>query len=405
GIYCCYDLVDGKWSEWSDWKQCPTECLSNVTSQQSVRQETDRQTGELLWDNCPQMCLLHHAQRRRHCNAPKPRGGGRPCLGDAVETIPCMELCKRTIISGNNAKVDRNMNKSLSPKEIGLVLFLALAILLFLGSASTVIFLISRTRCKSTKICNSSARYTPNTNLDDAVRYRKTTSNILVADVNEKYGFQAVGTTNTASQRTQTKLPKSAEPYPYRNLQLFNSKYHVRQFPEFHETVPRMRDRTGRHNLIHSHLPSANRPNLSTHLPITDIDCYLHTLPNVHFHDLTQVKYISRERKTQLCANFQSRKKLVNSRCVPYNLQCTIPKHYTPPNTSSCQSILVQKLHRNDRTQPHLKDVDRCGEDSSLHIKLNTLPSDELENPQTNKWMKSKNFVFMDQNPIVNQGQ
>ncbi|KAF7261896.1 hypothetical protein EG68_00848 [Paragonimus skrjabini miyazakii] len=397
--------VDGKWSEWYDWTQCPVECSSNVTSQQSVGHEAGRQTGELLWDSCPHMCLLHHAQRQRHCNAPKPRGGGRPCLGDAVERISCMELCKRTLISGNKAKTDRDMNKNLSSKEIGLVLFLALAILLFLGSASTVIFLVSRTRCKSTKICNISARYTPNTNFDGAIRYKKTMSNILATDVIEKSGFNDLRTTNTTSQQTQTKVSKSVEPYLYRNLQIFNNKYHVRQFPEYHETVPRMRDRFGKHNLIHSHLPSAKRPNLSSHFPITDIDCHLCTMPNAHFHDLTQANYFLLERKTELSSNVQPHEKVLKSRCVPYNLQCKIPKHYTSPDSSSYQSVVVRKLYKNDRTQPHLKDVDKCGEDSSVHVKLNTIPSNELEDSQANKWMKSETFVDVNQNPVVHQGQ
>ncbi|KAF8564521.1 hypothetical protein P879_01537, partial [Paragonimus westermani] len=402
--------VDGKWSEWYDWTQCPTECASNVTSQKSVGHEKFRQKDELLWDNCPQMCLLHHAQRQRHCNAPKPRGGGRPCLGDAVERISCMELCKRNLISGDNAKTDRNTNKILSPKEIGLVLFLALAILLFLGSASIVIFLISRTRCKPTKTGSNPARYTPSTNLDSSIRYKKTTSSILATDVNGNCRSNHIRTRSRDSHRTETKILKSAEPYPYRNLQLLSNEHHVRQFLKYHalflhpvETVPRMRDRSGKQNSIRNHLSSVKRPDLSSRFPATDFDYCLCTLPNAHFYDITQVKYTVHEQKAELASNVQQLKQLIGSKCVPYNLQSPIPKRYTPPNTSSCQSVLIRKLRKDDGTQSQLKEVNKCGENVSVLVKLNRLPSDRSTNPQSTKRMKFKTFVNVDQKPIEHQ--
>jgi len=53
------DVVDGRWTDWTDWSLCSKSCDSGIRS------------------------------RSRDCTQPPPQHGGQVCTGVAMETIPC----------------------------------------------------------------------------------------------------------------------------------------------------------------------------------------------------------------------------------------------------------------------------------------------------------------------------
>ncbi|XP_041479272.1 sushi, von Willebrand factor type A, EGF and pentraxin domain-containing protein 1-like [Lytechinus variegatus] len=59
GDHCEFEIVDGGWSGWSPWTECPVTCGGDV----------------------------HY--RYRECNNPEPQNGGLPCSGAEVEEQPC----------------------------------------------------------------------------------------------------------------------------------------------------------------------------------------------------------------------------------------------------------------------------------------------------------------------------
>ena len=59
-------IVDGGWSEWSEWEVCPETCGA-----------------------------LHHISRTRTCDNPAPKYGGAHCNADGsvdIETKPCPSM-------------------------------------------------------------------------------------------------------------------------------------------------------------------------------------------------------------------------------------------------------------------------------------------------------------------------
>ena len=61
-VKSCFVLVDGNFSTWSSWGNCSKSCGDGVQV------------------------------RTRSCTDPAPRGGGRPCQGNAFEIIECHVL-------------------------------------------------------------------------------------------------------------------------------------------------------------------------------------------------------------------------------------------------------------------------------------------------------------------------
>ena len=60
-LFLVHCLVDGGWSEWSDWTECSKDCGGGEKS------------------------------RTRECNNPAPAHGGSYCSGISEETVTCNE--------------------------------------------------------------------------------------------------------------------------------------------------------------------------------------------------------------------------------------------------------------------------------------------------------------------------
>ena len=59
-------VIDGKWSEWSDFTQCSKTCGGGTTT------------------------------RLRHCNNPSPKNGGKLCHGDSIQQKKCtIRACRK----------------------------------------------------------------------------------------------------------------------------------------------------------------------------------------------------------------------------------------------------------------------------------------------------------------------
>ena len=69
-------VIDGGWSDWTDWDSCVCNSDTNIASQ----------------------------QRRRECSNPEPQNGGLPCYGDEIDTQLCVNVhCQGEDCEGQQA--------------------------------------------------------------------------------------------------------------------------------------------------------------------------------------------------------------------------------------------------------------------------------------------------------------
>ncbi|XP_031555168.1 uncharacterized protein LOC116292070 [Actinia tenebrosa] len=115
--------VNGDFSDWSSWTPCANvSCGSNLFSMRNRTCDNPRPkfggencTGHLVekkscrlkhcpinggfsswsqWSECPKNCKVSGvAHRRRRCDNPKPRNGGQDCVGPKLETKACSNTC------------------------------------------------------------------------------------------------------------------------------------------------------------------------------------------------------------------------------------------------------------------------------------------------------------------------
>ncbi|XP_052236313.1 multiple epidermal growth factor-like domains protein 10 isoform X7 [Dreissena polymorpha] len=144
GDHCDY-MVDGGWSDWSAWSDCPADSLVNTTksrtrtcskpSQQfgganctghSVETDCCPVNGGIgswtVWSVCSGICLDAYRVRVRQCNNPMPYCGGRYC-GSEIEVdqtcIPdhCTTTTTSTVTSsaGSPGIIEPNMTEAITP--------------------------------------------------------------------------------------------------------------------------------------------------------------------------------------------------------------------------------------------------------------------------------------------------
>ncbi|XP_031563408.1 coadhesin-like [Actinia tenebrosa] len=134
GAYCVGDnaeqkdcMIDGGWTEWSQWSQCENPCGGSYVNRtrecdnpkptpdgkpctgKNVEtkleciwpcptEPVDGQWSEWSkWSSCPQSCGIPSGTfitRTRQCNRPPAMNGGKPCQGDATEAVKsCFTPC------------------------------------------------------------------------------------------------------------------------------------------------------------------------------------------------------------------------------------------------------------------------------------------------------------------------
>ena len=112
--------VPGKWSTWAEWSECNTKCGRGVrkrvrtcdqpapvnggpgcegphVQKKSCNQICPAVDGKwsswASWSSCSADCLQF---RRRECNNPTPKNGGRYCIGKDIDSQNCTGgSCKR----------------------------------------------------------------------------------------------------------------------------------------------------------------------------------------------------------------------------------------------------------------------------------------------------------------------
>ena len=112
--------VPGKWSTWAEWSECNTKCGRGVrkrvrtcdqpapvnggpgcegphVQKKSCNQICPAVDGKwsswASWSSCSADCLQF---RRRECNNPAPKNGGRYCIGKDIDSQNCTGgSCKR----------------------------------------------------------------------------------------------------------------------------------------------------------------------------------------------------------------------------------------------------------------------------------------------------------------------
>ncbi|XP_063408513.1 SCO-spondin-like [Mytilus trossulus] len=109
--------VDGRWTEWSAWSDCPVTCsgedlirsrsCTNPSPENNGKECEGSQTevmscytakcpvnGEWTswtsWSNCPETCNDETLNRTRSCTNPEPDNNGNDCEGVDIEFITCL---------------------------------------------------------------------------------------------------------------------------------------------------------------------------------------------------------------------------------------------------------------------------------------------------------------------------
>ncbi|XP_031561120.1 A disintegrin and metalloproteinase with thrombospondin motifs adt-1-like isoform X2 [Actinia tenebrosa] len=108
--------VDGKWSDWKPWSSCPVtcgggsqsrertctnpapanggkDCVGEISETQACATNLCPVDGKWSdwkpWSNCPVTCGGGSQSRERTCTNPAPANGGKDCVGDSSETQAC----------------------------------------------------------------------------------------------------------------------------------------------------------------------------------------------------------------------------------------------------------------------------------------------------------------------------
>ncbi|KAH8873502.1 Netrin receptor UNC5C [Schistosoma japonicum] len=146
--------IDGHWSAWSSWTNCPQDCIILQQTYTTLSQLSLNQSKMLISNNklnCSIECRQLFGQRTRLCNAPEPHGGGRKCHGDNVEHLSCYDICLDSLTSSQSIpqhEFNPFINRlPITTSEIGLLLSLILAILFFLISATCVLYVFANRWC------------------------------------------------------------------------------------------------------------------------------------------------------------------------------------------------------------------------------------------------------------------
>uniref|UniRef100_A0A182ND63 Hemicentin-1 n=1 Tax=Anopheles dirus TaxID=7168 RepID=A0A182ND63_9DIPT len=130
-----YCPIDGGWTAWSGWTECTEPCsygrslrfrsCSNPAPRHGGRPcegaESEIRTCKLRechvdggwsewtnWSRCNKSCGKGIKTRKRFCNKPEPKAGGKPCVGANIEHAQCsVKQCRNDALlrTGNSKKI------------------------------------------------------------------------------------------------------------------------------------------------------------------------------------------------------------------------------------------------------------------------------------------------------------